>query len=208
MTPVDFQALEILHLFGITSAVLSCFAYVPYVLDTIAGRTHPQRASWLIWSVLGSIALGSQIFEGAGPSLWFAAIQVGGTALIFLMSITRGNGTFLRRTDGFVLAAAGIGLVLWALTDTAVYALAITITISLLGGVVTVRKAYLFPHTETLAMWFTSFIAAGFAIAAVGAWNWVLLAYPLYLLVLNGAIVGAMLHGRTRVAPFGTVAAE
>ncbi|MEX0309377.1 MAG: hypothetical protein AB3N17_03935 [Tateyamaria sp.] len=192
---------DTLRLFGVASAIISIYAYLPYLRDTLAGRTRPQRASWLIWSILGSIALGSQIYEGASASLWFAAIQVGGTIAVFTLSIWRGTGTFVNRADACVLLAAAVGLVAWALTETAVYALAITITISLMGGTMTVIKAFHDPGSETLTTWLSSFFAAALAMAAVGTLDWVLLAYPLYLFALNGAIVIAMTMGNARKVP-------
>lgn len=183
-------------LFGMLSALLSTCAFLPYIVDTLKRRTQPQRASWLIWSVLGSIAFFSQVFEGATHSLWFAGIQVSGTILVFLLSIPLGMGGFLNRRDQFVLLAAAGGLIAWYLTETAVYALAITISISLLGGAVTVCKAFRQPNSETMTTWAVSFAASICAILAVGRVDWVLLAYPLYLLVLNGAIVLALVTGR------------
>ncbi|WP_299606029.1 hypothetical protein [uncultured Tateyamaria sp.] len=200
MFDVIFQDPNLLWLIGIASALLSTYAYLPYVFDTLSGRTRPQRASWMIWSVLGSIALASQIYEGASASLWFAAIQVGGTVLIFILSLKHGTGGFLNRSDACVLAAAAVGVLAWALTETAVYALAITITISMMGGAITVTKAFRSPETETLTTWSASFVAATLAIVAVGGLDWVLLAYPLYLWVLNGAIVLAILLGRAHQA--------
>lgn len=192
----SFYNLDTLILFGLASGLISTFAFIPYIIDTSAGRTSPQRASWLIWSVLGSIAFFSQVYEGASSSLWFAGVQVAGSITVFLLSIFVGTGRFLNRSDYFVLAAAAMGLWLWYVTDTAVYALAITISISLLGGSVTVLKAYRAPETETLSTWAMSLIASLCAIAAVGEVDLILLAYPLYLLILNGAIVLAILLGR------------
>lgn len=193
-----FENATRLTYFGILSGVLSTFAYIPYIIDTIARKTKPQRASWLIWSVLGSIAFFSQLFEGANSSLWFAGVQVSGTISVFLLSIWLGVGGFLNKSDCLVLLCAALGLVLWYFTDTAVYALGITISISLLGGAVTVVKAYRNPESETMATWFASMVASMCAIASVGSLNWVILAYPLYLLTLNGAIVIAMILGRYR----------
>jgi hypothetical protein len=187
-----------LALFGLASALLSTLAYLPYIIDTVRGRTRPQRASWLIWSVLGSIAFFSQLYEGAAASLWFAGVQVSGTITVFLLSIFVGAGVFLKRKDYIVLLLACVGLVLWYFTENAAYALAITITISLLGGVVTIEKAYRDPQSETIATWALSFVASLCAIVAVGKLDWVLLAYPVYLFALNGAILGAMLLGRAR----------
>ena len=183
-------------LFGLMSAVLSTFAFLPYILDTLRGRTQPQRASWLIWSLLGSIAFVSQVFEGASHSLWFAGIQVSGTIVIFLLSIARGVGGFVQAKDRLVLLAAAAGLGIWYLTDTPAYALGISVTISMLGGLVTICKAFKSPDSETMTTWAVSFVAAICAILAVGQLDWVLLAYPVYLLILNGGIVLAIVAGR------------
>ncbi|WP_147114094.1 hypothetical protein [Tateyamaria sp. syn59] len=184
--------------FGLASALLSIYAFYPYARDVVRGRTQPQRACWLIWSVLGSIALVSQIVEGATASLWFAAIQVGWTMVIFGLSIWRGQGRFLNPGDEAILAAAAIGLGLWAATDSAAYALLITISISMLGGAATIAKAYRTPGTETMSTWVISWLAAVCAICAVKHLDWVLLAYPLYLLCLYTGIILAMVLGRTR----------
>lgn len=185
--------------YALYAAVLSSLAFLPYIIDTLRGGTRPQRASWLIWSILGSIAFFSQAFEGATHSLWFAGIQVSGTILVFAMSIRRGVGGFLTKGDRLVLCLAGGGLVAWYLTETAVYALMITISISILGGTVTICKAFKVPQSETMATWLLSFVASVCAILAVGRFDWVLLAYPLYLFALNGAIVLAIIAGRMRL---------
>lgn len=193
-----FQDTPTVVLFGILAGVLSVFAYIPYIKDTLAGRTQPQRASWLIWSVLSTIALVSQIHEGAGPSLLFAGVQVSCTVLIFALSSWVGTNNKLRHTDHLIFMAAGLGLVLWYFTNSAAYALAVTISISLLGGAATVLKTYRDPGSETCVTWLISFVASGFALLAVGQLDPMLLAYPMYLLVLYGAILGALGLGRLR----------
>lgn len=200
MLDVLWQGGDPLRLFGIISAVLSIYAFFPYARDILRGRTRPKRACWLIWSVLGSIALITQIAEGATESLWFAAIQVSWTVLVFALAIWRGTGRFLDPGDEYILAAAGMGLGLWGLTHNAAYALIITISISMLGGVATMVKAFRAPETETMATWVTSWIAATCAVAAVGSLDWILLAYPLYLLSLYTGIVLAMILGRNRTS--------
>lgn len=192
-------SLDLLVIFGVAAGVLSTFAFIPYILDTICQRTRPQRASWLIWSVLGSIAFASQVYEGATSSLWFAAVQVSGTIIVFLLSIRGGEGQFLSKTDWQILVAAGVGLILWSVTDNAVYALAITISISLLGGVATIVKAYHDPTSETLITWVVSLIASACAIVSVGSADLVLLAYPIYLFVLYLAFIVAITLGRARI---------
>ena len=193
-----FAGFSALDWFGVAAGVLSTFAYLPYILDTLAGRTNPQRASWLIWSVLGTIAFFSQVYEGASASLWFAAVQVSGTITVLLLSTVKGHGTYLRPVDYAALAAAAFGIVLWYFTENAAYALTITIGISLLGGVLTVAKSYQNPDSETLSTWVISLIASACALLAVGSFDPVLLAYPAYLFTLYVMFVGAILLGRMR----------
>ncbi len=185
-----------LLLFGVISGVLSVYAFVPYIADTIARRTRPERASWLIWSVLGSIALASQIAEGAGASLWFAVVQVSGTVIVFLLSIKRGHGAYMCKRNRIILPIAAAGLVLWYLTDTPIIALAVSISISLMAGSVTIWKAFRDPDSETLITWLVALAASWFAVLSVGSLNWWMLAYPLYLLVLYTGIVAAITIGR------------
>ena len=180
---------------GLVAGVLSIIAYAPYIRDTIAGTTRPDRACWLIWAVLASISGASNLYEGASVSLFFIGVQVLGTLIIFVLSIWRGAGQYLSRENGIILGVSAVGLVSWYLTDSAVYALAISISVSALGGMGTIRKAYLDPGSETQSTWLISSAAALLGVVSVGAADPVLLAYPVYLLVLYLGIVVAMWLG-------------
>ncbi|MCF6444277.1 hypothetical protein [Nereida sp. MMG025] len=177
---------------GLIAAGLSVCAFVPYIKNTLYNCTRPHKASWLIWTVLASISLASQIQEGAEVSLGFAGAQWAGTLAVFVLSVKKGYGTYLTLQDVGVLIAAATGIALWFVTDSAVYALLISITVSSLGGLITIRKAYAAPKSETKATWSMSLVASLFAIVSVGALDWILLAYPLYLLALNSGILLAM----------------
>ncbi|MEM1151241.1 MAG: hypothetical protein AAGI03_11905 [Pseudomonadota bacterium] len=190
---------------GLISAFLSIAAFAPYIRDTLFHGTRPLRASWLIWSVLSAISFTSQVSEGATMSLFYAGAQSGGTILIFLLAVRRGKGTYLRGRDGIVIAAACAGLIAWYATDSAAYALFISCGISLLAGSVTVAKAFAQPDSETMSCWVVSLLAAGFALMSVGRLDPILMAYPAYLIILNTAIVAAMVLGRAAQAPRMTV---
>ncbi|WP_420862787.1 hypothetical protein [Algirhabdus cladophorae] len=188
-----------LAVFGLISGALSVFSFLPYIVDTLRKTTKPDRASWLIWSVLGAISFTSQVYEGATTSLWFVGAQVGGTMLICALSVWHGAGSYLSRKNLILFAVAATGLMSWYMTDTAIYALLIAIAISLLGGMVTVSKAYKDPDSETLTTWVVSLFAAVFAVASVAEPTLVMLAYPIYLVVLYTAIVLAVITARGRM---------
>ena len=188
---------------GLIAGILSLLAYIPYVMDTVARRTQPCRATWLIWMVLASISGASNLYEGAGATMIFIGVQVAGTAVVFGLSLTRGSGHYFSVKNVLILLAAGVGLIAWYVTDSAVYALAISISISALGGASTIWKAFRDPKSETLSTWVISTIAAALGIVSVGVFDPLLLAYPVYLLVLYAGIVAAMGLGRlTGQAPY------
>ena len=183
-----FDTMTYLMVFGILSGVLSTIAYIPYIRDTVTRRTKPQRETWLIWSVLGTIAFCSQAYEGAGESLWFAGVRVSGAIVVLLLALRFGAARRLKTSDYLILACAAVGLVLWYNTESAAYALAITISISLLGGSITVIKAYRHPGSETMTTWLVSIVSSFCAILSVGRFDAVLIAYPVYLFAMHGAI--------------------
>jgi hypothetical protein len=203
MSEVFFRPLEGvdgLVVLALISGVLSVFRYLPYILDTVRRHTQPDRASWLIWSVMSSISFFSLLYEGATVSLVFTGAQVSGTLIVCALSVNGGAGSYVSRKNLGLLGGALAGLVAWYLTDTAVYSLAISISISLLGGLSTVQKAYRAPESETLTTWGMGWVASILAVLSVGQLNPILLAYPVYLLVLDTAITAAIILGRMRDA--------
>lgn len=189
--PTDPKAL-----LGVVAAALATVAYAPYLRDILGGKTRPHRATWLIWAVLSALSTASQASQGLSNPLMFSLVQTTATLIVCLLSIRFGLGTCLNRWDLMILVAAGIGLGLWYVTNSAGYALFIAIAISSLGGVATVIKSYRAPGTETLTCWVLNMVGAGLAVAAVQELNWIILAYPLYLFVLYAAIILAILAGR------------
>lgn len=185
---------------GLLSGVISIVMYVPYIADTLRRKTHPQRASWLIWTVLGYIALSSQLAKGATDSVWMTVAQTLGTTLIFALSLQLGTGGFSRR-DVASLALAGLGLVVWYFTREAAYALFITMGIDAIGAVLTAIKAYEMPGSETLVTWILSAISGLLGAAAVGRFSPILMAYPLYVTAANCCVMtGIFLGGKRKVS--------
>jgi hypothetical protein len=188
-----------LELLGLTAGVLTLVATIPYIFDILHRRAQPERASWLIWLVLGGIALFSQLAEGATNSLWLLVCDTVGVLIIFLLSLRYGTGGLARR-DQIALIVAGLGLLLWYFTHNAVIALGLAIVVDAAGTSLTVIKAYQDPGSETLPMWVLVAAAGILSMLSVGAWNIVLLAYPAYIFLANAAVVAAVLIGRRQAA--------
>ncbi len=186
-----------LQMFGLISGFLSALCYIPYAKDTLSGTTQPERASWFIWTVLGSIAFFSQLAKGATASLWLTGVQAIGVTIIFLLSLKYGVGGLVKK-DMFALAAAALGVVLWWLTREAAIALLIIIFVDTIGTVLTVMKAYQYPASETWSTWLLAGISGLFAALAVGEMNVILLIYPVYICLINISVLTAIYFGKQK----------
>lgn len=185
---------------GLLGAALGVLAFLPYIRDILTGATQPDRACWLIWAVLASLSGASNFYEGATASLWFVGVQVGGTLVVFALSVRWGSGNIFSAGSLWVLGIAGLGIVSWAVMDTAAVALALSIGVSALGGARTVVKSYVSPDSETGSAWWILLASSAFGVASVGSLDPLLLAYPAYLFLLYAAIVGAGISGRAAQA--------
>ncbi|HXS14980.1 MAG TPA: hypothetical protein VN711_02540 [Candidatus Saccharimonadales bacterium] len=186
--------MTILEIIGILAGILSASAYIPYIKDVLARKTQPERASWLIWAVLTSIAFFSQFAKGASSSLWLSGLETIGITIVLLLSLKFGIGGLTKR-DLFALFAASVGLILWYFTHEPAIALYIIIGIDAIGTVITIQKAYTHPESETMSTWVLVCCAGILSMIAVGGLNIILLSYPFYIFAANGAIALAMILG-------------
>jgi len=186
-----------LQFLGVMSGVLGVVYCIPYVRDILLRKTKPERASWLIWIVLGGIAFFSQLAKGASNSLWMTGADTLGVAIIFVLSLRFGKGGLTKR-DVKALLFAFLGLVLWYFTKEPAFALFIVILVDGAGAILTVLKAYKDPESETLSAWFLSGLSGFVAALAVGSFNWTLLAYPIYIGLANWSVIVAMMLGKKK----------
>ncbi|MFA4998580.1 MAG: hypothetical protein WC514_00965 [Candidatus Paceibacterota bacterium] len=183
---------------GYLSGIAMLLSFVPYIKDIFLKKTKPERISWLIWAILGSIAFFSQFAKGASYSLVMTGVQAIGDFSIFILAIKYGIGGFMKR-DIVALIGAGIGLFLWYITKEAAIALFIVIFIDAIGVILTVIKSYEKPETETVSSWVLVSISGFLACVAVGSFNLVLLVFPFYILLAGLAVLIAIKLGFQRL---------
>lgn len=187
-----------LQIFGYISAFFAIVEFIPYIRDIFRLKTKPQRVTWFIYSVLGSIAFFSQLAKGASNSLWLPGILTIGVFTVFLLSLKYGVGGFHKK-DSLVLIVAALGLIAWYFTKEAAIALYIVILIDASGTYLTLEKAYKNPGSETLTSWLFSSLAGFFAFLAVGSLSIVLISYPLFIFLMDGGVVLAIELGRRKL---------
>ena len=187
-----------LQFYGIISAILSIISYIPYIRDIFRKKTKPQRMSWFIWLLLGYIAFFSLLLEGATNSLWLAFIEGLGITIVFLLSLKYGVGG-AGKYDKFALIFTFIALFVWYLTKNPAIALIISLLINAAGELLTIKKAYRAPESETLITWLLAGISGIFSMLSVGKLDLILLSYPFYICIANLAVVLAINLGKSHL---------
>jgi hypothetical protein len=189
--------MNILAVFGLLAGLLNIIAYIPYIRDTIKGETSPNRTSWFIWTTLALISFFSQKSSGATWSLCFIAIQVLGPLTVFMLSIKRGEGGF-EALDLFSLIGAIVGLLAWAVSGRPEMALYFNLSVDMFGVLPTLKKSYLDPSGETISLYVLTVVAAVLAGLSVGKLSPILLLYPVYIFLADGAVLVALLTSPNR----------
>ena len=188
-------AMELAAMSGLLAAALSAADTVPYVRDTLRGSTVPHRGTWLVWSVLGVVAVESQRADGAQWSLVPLVMQATGTLLVLALSIWLGTGG-LNRTDTALIAVAGAGVAGWVTVDEPVVATACVIAADLVAALMMLPKTWREPHSETQMTFVLAALSGALAVGAVGSVSVRLVAYPAYFMIVNAAIAWVIAHRR------------
>ena len=172
---------------GIVSGALSLLAYVIYIFASVFGKTRPNRVTWWVLTLVGVLIASSYYAEGARNTFWIALSYTLGPLIIAIVSIWRGEGGS-SKFDLFCLGVALASILVWILSGSALLTLLVNMLIDLFGLLPTIKKSFLKPEGENRGAWLLETVASFLAILAVEEWLFSIWIYPLYLVLLNGAI--------------------
>ncbi|OGT55391.1 MAG: hypothetical protein A3F14_01780 [Gammaproteobacteria bacterium RIFCSPHIGHO2_12_FULL_43_28] len=187
---------QIQEMLGITAGVLALVGYIPYIISILRGKTRPNRATWLIWTVIGGLLAFSYIAEGDFHTIWLPLGYFLGPFITVLLSIRYGYAIWTR-LDTFCIIAAAVSIIPWLLSHDAIMTLLINVAIDSTGAIPTLVKTFKEPDTEDFTAWTIFFIANTIEVIAVSNWN-LAIVYPLYLFLLAGTMVAFILRGKLK----------
>lgn len=137
---------------------LTFTAFVPYIRAILSGTTRPHVFSWLIWGVTTFVVFLAQIEAKGGVGAWHIGISGSITMFIAFLAYVKRADITITKTDWLFFVSALSSLPLWYLTSDPLWAVIVLTTVDVLGFGPTVRKAYSFPHSESL-LFFSLFAA-------------------------------------------------
>jgi hypothetical protein len=194
--------------FVIIGALLQIIGVSSYLIDTIKGKTKPNRVSWLLWAVGPLIAFSAELDRGVG-FISLMTFTVGfGPLLIFL-------GSFANRRSAWKLTkldvACGVlsigGLALWQITGSGSTAILFSILADFFAWVPTIAKSYRHPETENWHFFFFDATSAAITLLAIDKWNFAYWAWPVWIFASCTALavvirfkIGAAAHPLARVS--------
>lgn len=184
---------------GLTAGIIGIAGYIPYVRDILKGETQPHRASWLIWLLEYGALFAAQVRAGAKESLWLIGLQLFGVLAIYCLTFRYGVGKFDRYSK-IILACVCATLVFWFFSHSESLTILLLLGVEAVGVILTARKVYHQPGSETLAMWILVSAAGLLGIGAVGLHAAAILyVYPIALILMGLGVVGASWLGKRTV---------
>ncbi len=175
------------ELIGIIAVVLTFVGYVPYIRDTIKGKTKPHIYTWFVWGLVTAIAFGLQLSDqaGAGAYVTLAAALV--CFVIFFFGLKQDKAERdITTSDTVFLIFSLIALLLWLFAKQPVLSVILLSVLDMLGFVPTIRKSWMKPQQETLSSYATNTFRFGLAIFALENYTLITALYPITWIIANG----------------------
>jgi hypothetical protein len=179
--------------------VFNLLAAYSYIVDTLRGRTKPNRVSWLLWTLIPMIAVAASLVKQ--PSWAALPVFMCGFAdlLIFLASFVNPNAYWkLTVLDWICGTCSVLAIVLWALTKEPGMATLFCIAGDTLAAIPTLVKGWKEPHTETAKTFVLAFFGALTSFPAMRNWSFAECGFPIYLLVMTALLFLSIVGGRAR----------
>lgn len=174
---------------GFIALVFNLIGYVPYIRDIFRKKVRPHRITWGIWTILTTIAAFNQVSNGGGYSSLFFVSTVILVASVFVLSFRYGMGG-ASKIDRLCLVLSILLLLYWLTVQETYLSTVLAVIIDGIAAIPTAIKTYHQPKTESYPQWILAGVAGFLTMLALPRFDWILIIYPLYVVAMNGAIVG------------------
>ncbi len=182
---------------AITGAVIGAFGGFYYLYDTIAGRAQPNRVTWLLWGIFPMVIFVAQRAQGIEELSWTSFVAGFMPFLIFAASFFNKKAYWKSvPRDYYLMAAAFIGIILWAVTDNPNLALFFSLLADILAAIPTLIKSFGHPRSESWLGYAISAFGFGISLLSVQTHSFENTAFAAYVFILNGTLAVLAARGR------------
>lgn len=178
------------HILVIISIFVSLSGSTAYIVNTLKGKTKPNRVSWFLWAAAPLIGTGAAISSDADIWATVRIFLAGFIPLVVLIS------SFVNKQSYWKLTAfdftcglwSVLALAVWLLTDSPEAAILFAATADGLAALPTLIKSWKYPETETGWTFMAGFIATLLVLPSIPNWNIENSAFQIYLLTVNALL--------------------
>ncbi len=194
--------MEFKALVSIVVVILTFIGYAPYIRDILKKKTTPHVFTWFSVSLTAFIAYGLQVVGGAGIGAWPMLVIAAICVTVFLLSLRNGTKD-ITKSDVLFLVLSLIALFLWLVVKQPVWSVLLITASEILSFVPTMRKSWIKPYSETLALYQISMFRHGLSILALEKLNILTALYPAAWALTNVVITAILLIRRRQVPKEG-----
>ncbi len=182
---------------AIIGAVIGSLGGLYYLLDTIRGKAQPNRVTWMLWGIFPMVIFVAQRAQGVEGLSWTSFVAGFMPLLIVAASFFNEKAYWKSAPlDYYLMTAAIVGLVLWAITDNPNLALLLSLLADILAAIPTLIKAVSHPRSESWIGYAVSALGFGMSLMSVHTFNLENAAFAVYIFVLNATLAILAARGR------------
>lgn len=166
-------------------ALLNLYGSTSYAIDTLRGKTQPNRVTWFMWALAPLVAFGAEVDKGVGIQSLMTFMVGFGPVLVLLASLANKHSVWkLSRLDVICGCLSLLGLFLWWVTREGNIAIIFSITADGLAALPTVVKSYREPESESYLVFLFGAISALLTMLTLEHWNLASAGFPLYIFLI------------------------
>ncbi|MEK7588815.1 MAG: hypothetical protein AAB438_03285 [Patescibacteria group bacterium] len=175
---------------GIIAAILAFISSFIYIKDIFRGNTKPHTYTWLIWSIVTTIAFFGQWVSGGGPGSWATGVSALLTTFILILSLRGGYGTKdITNFDKVCLVLSLISILPWLLAKSVLWSVLLATFIDLIAFFPTMRKTWYAPQSESLGSMYVDAVKHSLSMFSMKSYSLINLIYPAAVLFTKFVII-------------------
>lgn len=157
-----------------------------YLLDTLKGKTKPNRVTWFLWGLLGLVAFAGMLDEKASvTSLIFILTSTLVPFVILAASFISKRAVWKINNFDWICGTLSIcGIIAWLITGVGNLAITFSIIADFFALLPTVIKALKAPSTESGLLYLNVSFASFITLLTIDIWSFSSIAYAMYLMII------------------------
>lgn len=184
---------------GIIAIALTFVGYLPYIRDTLRGKTKPHIYTWFVWALVTAIAFALQISGGGGIGSFVTLAAAIVCGVIFLLGLRNGEKDIVA-IDKVCFALALVAVAVWVFAKQPVVSILMVSFADMISFVPTIRKSWKKPYQETLFSYEMNTFRFILAFYALREYSIVTYLYPLTWIFANGLFSIYLIIRRRKVS--------